>query len=138
MCFSHFNIAAQAFLAIPTKVPGRIYMDKKRKFRLGMFHKFTLVILVSGLVPMLILTTVLFRIMLGQYRQVITDTYQQAIISIGSRIDNMLSSYNNITKMPYYYNFNSGENTSNYMAFDNFRQIVYGIGYDPDTMELQR
>ena len=113
-------------------------MDKKRKFRLGMFHKFTLVILVSGLVPMLILTTVLFRIMLGQYRQVITDTYQQAIISIGSRIDNMLSSYNNITKMPYYYNFNSGENTSNYMAFDNFRQIVYGIGYDPDTMELQR
>lgn len=43
-------------------------MEKKKKeFRLGMFHKFTLVILVSGLVPMLILTTVLFRTMLVQY-----------------------------------------------------------------------
>lgn len=114
-------------------------MEKKKKeFRLGMFHKFTLVILVSGLVPMLILTTVLFRTMLVQYRQVITDTYQQAVISVGSRIDNMLSAYNTITKMPYYYNFSSQENAMNYMTFDNFRQIVYGIGYAPETMEEER
>lgn len=114
-------------------------MEKKKKeFRLGMFHKFTLVILVSGLVPMLILTTVLFRTMLVQYRQVITDTYQQAVISVGSRIDNMLSAYNTITKMPYYYNFSSQENALNYMTFDNFRQIVYGIGYAPETMEEER
>ena len=111
---------------------------KKKEFRLGMFHKFALVIIFCGLVPMIVLTTVLFRTMLGRYQQVITDTYQQAVISVGSRIDNMLSTYNSITKMPYYYNFSSSENHVNYMTFDNFRQIVYGIGYDPETMEENR
>ena len=47
---------------------------KKKEFRLGMFHKFALVIIFCGLVPMIVLTTVLFRTMLGRYQQVITDT----------------------------------------------------------------
>ena len=108
------------------------------EIRLGMFHKFALVIIISGLVPMVILVTVLFRTMLEQYRQVVTDTYEQAVISVESRFDNMLTSYNTITKMPYYYNFSSNETAVNYMTFDNFRQIVYGIGYDPENMEERR
>lgn len=108
------------------------------EIRLGMFHKFALVIIISGLAPMVILVTVLFRTMLEQYRQVVTDTYEQAVISVESRFDNMLTSYNTITKMPYYYNFSSNETAVNYMTFDNFRQIVYGIGYDPENMEERR
>ena len=108
------------------------------EIRLGMFHKFALVIIISGLAPMVILVTVLFRTMLEQYRQVVTDTYEQAVISVESRFDNMLTSYNTITKMPYYYNFRSNETAVNYMTFDNFRQIVYGIGYDPENMEERR
>ena len=73
----------------------------KKRIHLGMFHKFALVIILCGLAPMIILVTVLFRSMLSQYRQVITANYQQAAISVGSRIDNMLSAYNTITKMPY-------------------------------------
>ena len=76
--------------------------------------------------------------MLSQYRQVITANYQQAAISVGSRIDNMLSAYNTITKMPYYYNFSGNGASASYLTFDRFRQIVYGIGYDPETMEKER
>ena len=44
------------------------------EIRLGMFHKFALVIIISGLAPMVILVTVLFRTMLEQYRQ---DVYKR-------------------------------------------------------------
>ena len=110
----------------------------KKRIHLGMFHKFALVIILCGLAPMIILVTVLFRSMLSQYRQVITANYQQAAISVGSRIDNMLSAYNTITKMPYYYNFSGNGASASYLTFDRFRQIVYGIGYDPETMEKER
>lgn len=112
---------------------------KKKWRRLGLYHKFSLTIIMVGLVPLLLLTTFMSNNMIRDYRRALEIQYEQATEYVADSIDNMLNSYNNISKMPYYYTLSSYGNVySSYMSFDNFRKIVYGEIYSPDTMQQQR
>lgn len=98
-----------------------------KRITLNLYQKFTLVIICVGLIPMGIFSTVIMNRMFREYGDSLKSNYEQAVTYINSGIDNMLESYNDISKMPYYYNYSSeGNFQANYMSFDNMRKILYG------------
>ncbi len=112
---------------------------KKKWQELGLYHKFSLTILIVGLIPMLLLTTYMSHSMIQDYRKALEIQYEQATEYVAHSIENMLESYNSISKMPYYYNMSSyGSTYNSYMSFDNFRKIVYGEIYAEETMQERR
>lgn len=112
---------------------------KKGKKSLNLFQKFCLVIVMTGLFPMLILSTVMMNRMLKEYGNSLKGNYEQAAAYVNDSVEDMLETYNGIVKMPYYYNYSSeGQFEFNYMSFDNLRQIIYGIGVEPEKVEETR
>lgn len=117
----------------------RIVNMRKKWKELGLYHKFSLTIIIVGLIPMLLLTTYISRSMIQDYRKALEIQYEQATNYMADSIENMLESYNSVSKMPYYYNMSSyGSTYSSYMSFDYFRKIVYGEIYSEETMQQQR
>lgn len=104
----------------------------------SLYQKFALTIILLGLLPMAVLATFIANKMIKDYSQALTSQYEQAAGYVESSIEAMLDSYNTISKMPYYYNFNVQGTQSSYLSFDNFRQILYGEGYEAETMEEDR
>ncbi len=112
---------------------------KKSLNNLSLYHKFALVIILVGLFPMLILVTVVTNRMLYDYQMSITSGYEQAARYISVSLDKELESFNDISKMPYYYNYSSeGKFQYNYMSFDNLRKILEAVGIEPEKQELVR
>ncbi len=112
---------------------------KKKTIQLNLYQKFCLVIILLGLFPMLILSTVIMNRMFKEYGSSISTNYEQAASYVNDSINDMMEMYNGISKMPYYYNYSSeGEFQYNYMSFDNLRQIIYGIGVEPEKIEETR
>ncbi len=110
-----------------------------KKWSLNLYQKFTLVIICVGLIPMSLLSTLIVNRMFKEYGDSLRANYEQATVYVNTGIDNMLEGYNGISKMPYYYNYSGeGDFAFNYMSFDNLRKIIYGIGYDPETVETAR
>lgn len=112
----------------------------RRKWqKLGLYYKFSLTIILVGLIPMLLLSTYISHSMMQDYRKALEIQYEQATEYVANSIERMLESYNNVSKMPYYYNISSyGSTYTSYMSFDNFRKIVYGEIYAEETMQQQR
>ncbi len=76
----------------------------RRKWQeLGLYHKFSLTIILVGLIPMLLLTTYISRSMIQDYRKALEIQYEQATEYVANSIESMLESYNSVSKMPYYY-----------------------------------
>lgn len=112
---------------------------RKKWQELGLYYKFSLTIIMVGLIPMLLLTTYISHSMIQDYRQALEIQYEQATEYVANSIESMLESYNSVSKMPYYYNMSSyGSTYSSFMSFDNFRKIVYGEIYSEETMQQQR
>ncbi|MBE7722812.1 sensor histidine kinase [Lacrimispora indolis] len=104
--------------------------------KLNLYQKFSMVILLLGLLPMLILSTVIMNRMFREYGESLRNNYEQAAGYVNDSIGDMFETYNGIAKMPYYYNYSSeGQFEFNYMSFDNLRQIIYGIGVEPEKVE---
>lgn len=98
-----------------------------KRISLNLYQKFTLVIICVGLIPMGMFSTVIMNRMFKEYGESLKSNYEQAVFYMNSGIDNMLEAYNDISKMPYYYNYsNEGAFQFNYMSFDNLRKILYG------------
>ena len=107
--------------------------------KLSLYHKFAITIILVGLVPMLILATVILNSMISDYRLALQAQYTQAAEYVGNSLEEVLDTYNTISKMPYSYNNSQDEYARrDYLTFDNFRQMLYGEGYDPETMEEDR
>lgn len=107
--------------------------------KLSLYHKFAITIILVGLFPMLILATVILNSMISDYRQALQAQYTQAAEYVGNSLEEVLDTYNTISKMPYNYNASQGEYARrDYLTFDKFRQMLYGEGYDPETMEEDR
>lgn len=104
----------------------------------SLYQKFALTIILLGLLPMAVLATFIANKMIKDYSLALRGQYEQAAGYVESSIESMLDSYNTISKMPYYYNFNANGTQGSYLSFDHFRQILYGEGYEPDTMEEER
>lgn len=114
---------------------------KKKSWKMGMslYHKFALVIVVAGVLPMIVLTSFITNGMVQDYRVALRYQYEQATGYISSSIESMLDSYNTISKLPYYYNFSIEETTvKNYNSFENLRKIVYGECYSAGEKETAR
>lgn len=104
----------------------------------SLYQKFALTIVLLGLLPMAVLTTFIANKMIKDYSLALTGQYEQAAGYVASSVESMLDSYNTISKMPYFYNFDAYGAQSSYLSFDHFRQVLYGEGYDPDTLEEDR
>lgn len=115
-------------------------MKKKPwKRNLSLYHKFCLVIIALGLIPMLIISTVIVNLMFKEYGNSLKSNYVQAAAYANESLEDMMENYNGVSKMPYYYNYSSeGEFQFNYMSYDNLRRIIYGIGEDPEHLEESR
>ncbi len=107
--------------------------------KLNLYQKFTITIIIIGLFPMTILSTFIANKMIRNYRSALSSQYEQAALYLSGSLENMLDTYNTISKMPYYYsNSIIGNDVYSYMSFDNFRQIVYGSNYPEEVMEQER
>ena len=108
----------------------------KRNRSLSLYQKFALVISCVGLVPIGIFSTIVMNRMLREYKTSLETTYEQGADYVNSGIDMLLDSYNEISKMPYYYNGTSeGDFRYNYVYYDNLRRILYGVDYDSDHVD---
>lgn len=106
---------------------------------LNLYKKFTLTIIIIGLVPMMVLSTFIANRMIRDYRDALRAQYEQAAAYLTESLESMFDTYNNISKMPYYYNNTiEGSELNTYMSFDHFRQIVYGTLYSEESMETRR
>ncbi|WP_333648912.1 sensor histidine kinase [Lacrimispora sp.] len=107
--------------------------------KLNLYQKFTITIIIIGLIPMTILSTFIANKMIRDYRSALSSQYEQAALYLSGSLKSMLDTYNTISKMPYYYrNSIIGNDVYSYMSFDNFRQIVYGSNYPAEVMEQER
>lgn len=110
-----------------------------KKLNLSLYHKFALVIIFGCLLPMSLLSTIIINHMFKEYGKSLHTNYEQAAIYANASVDNVLKACNDVSKMPYYYNFYSGGDFQyNYMSFDNLRKIVYGVGVEDDKKEKVR
>lgn len=112
--------------------------ERKGLRSFSLYQKFALTIVLLGLLPMAVLATFIANKMIRDYSLALKGQYEQAAGYVASSIESMLDSYNTISKMPYFYNFDSHGAQSSYLSFDHFRQILFGEGYEPDTMEEER
>ena len=105
-----------------------MFMDKPRRpYRVSLFAKFTLVILLLGIVPIVLLVTVMQNRMLTEYRASLEDAYQDAIAYSAYSIRVRLDNYTDLSKFCYYYNNSSqGDFAYDYNNYDNLRKILTG------------
>lgn len=104
----------------------------------SLYQKFALTIVLLGLLPMAVLATFIANKMIKDYSLALRGQYEQAAEYVAFSIESMLDSYNTISKMPYYYNFDTFGAQGSYLSFDHFRQILFGEGYEPEAMEEER
>ena len=102
----------------------------RRPHRVSLFAKFTAVILLLGIVPIVLLVTVLQSRMLTEYRASLEDAYQDAIAYSAYSIRVRLDTYTDLSKFCYYYNYSSqGDFSYDYDNYDNLRKILSGEAF---------
>ena len=108
----------------------------RRPHRVSLFAKFTAVILLLGIVPIVLLVTVLQSRMLTEYRASLEDAYQDAIAYSAYSIRVRLDTYTDLSKFCYYYNYSSqGDFSYDYDNYDNLRKILSGEAFaDTDNV----
>lgn len=110
-----------------------------RKRAASLYQKFSAVVILAVILPMVVLSTFITNTMIEEYRNAMRYQYEQAAGYVSISLESMLESYNTISKLPYYYNFSGDEmNYNNYWSFDNFRLIVSGEKYAPNLVQQQR
>uniref|UniRef100_UPI004025CD3B cache domain-containing protein n=1 Tax=Gemmiger formicilis TaxID=745368 RepID=UPI004025CD3B len=102
----------------------------RRPHRVSLFAKFTAVILLLGIVPIVLLVTVLQSRMLTEYRASLEEAYQDAIAYSAYSIRVRLDTYTDLSKFCYYYNYSSqGDFSYDYDNYDNLRKILSGEAF---------
>lgn len=131
------DVVIEQIYGIIIRMRGTIMIKQSKG--LNLYQKFALTIIFIGLVPMLVLSTFIANSMIRDYGAALRSQYEQAAGYVNSSLESMLDNYNNISKMPYFYNYSIEGNTiKNYLAFDNLRQIVYGVSYNEETKDIER
>lgn len=103
----------------------------------GLFHKFAVVILVVGLFPMFVLSVFVSNGMMTRLEESVQDNYEQAVFYVDSSLENIFSTYNEITKTIYQYAPSMGKGWSE-LPSDNLRQVLNGECFDPKRMRTER
>lgn len=108
-----------------------------KKIALNLYQKFAALMILVGMVPVLILTTFITNRMMKSYYVTMKRQYEQVAFYVSKSLNNMLETYNTISKLPYYYN-QSVSDSSSALFFDSFRQMLYGEKYDVETGQQER
>lgn len=108
-----------------------------KKITLNLYQKFALLMILVGMVPMIILTTFITNRMMKSYYVSMKRQYEQVASYAARSLDNMLETYNTISKLPYYYN-QSASGGRNALFFDSFREMLYGEKYSARVKEQER
>lgn len=107
------------------------------KITLNLYQKFASLMILAGMVPMIILTTFITNRMMKSYYVSMKRQYEQVASYAAKSLDNMLETYNTISKLPYYYNQSvSGGRTA--LFFDSFREMLHGEKYSARVKEQER
>ncbi|MGN0906409.1 MAG: sensor histidine kinase [Bullifex sp.] len=75
-------------------------MIKKRK---KLFVRFTIISILLGLLPMILVVIGLFSAMENQFTRVMSENYLQVVSALEDRFENSFRSYDSLTKLTYYY-----------------------------------
>ena len=88
---------------------------------------------------MILLSTVILNSMMNEYKNALKSSYQSMANSLTDSVENVLASYNEITKASYSYGNDAGSaGNADIQAFDNLRKIINGYGYLPENKKLQQ
>lgn len=118
---------------------GQVTDMRKKWGRLSLYHKFVLVIILAGLCPMLLLTTAVTTRLYEEYRYSVTTSQERAAYYIGESLTQMMDSWKDVSKMPYFYSFsNESSMQYNYMSFDNLRKILTAEGIEDEKKDSFR
>lgn len=92
---------------------------------MSLYHKFVLLLIFAGLLPMGMICMIMLNKMLAEYRSSVVDNYTQAVAYMNMSVNGILKSYDDITKTLYYYDMESDRQTVlTYGNYDNIRQIL--------------
>nr|WP_317399528.1 sensor histidine kinase [uncultured Gemmiger sp.] len=110
-------------------------MEKpNRPFRISLFAKFAVVTILLGILPIVLLTTVMQRRMLSEYRDSLETVYEDAISYSAYSIRARLDDYTDLSKFCYYYNYSSqGDFSYDYNNYDNLHKILTGEYFKGST-----
>lgn len=105
-----------------------------KKVHLSLYHKFVLLLIFAGLLPMGMVCSIMLNKMLAEYRSSVVDNYTQAVAYINMSVNDTLKGYDDITKTLYYYDIESDRQTVlTYGNYDNIRQILSWEGTRRDA-----
>ena len=111
---------------------------KKYLPRLSMFTKFSMVIILVGIIPISLFVTVIQRRMIAQYRDSLLENYNEALQYISYSIAAKLETYDNLSKTSYYYSPNSVSLPGyEYQNYDSLRKILTGEAFGAQSTETQ-
>lgn len=106
------------------------------RFRVSLFAKFAVVTILLGIMPIILLTSVMQREMLVEYRDSLETVYEDAISYSAYSISSRLDTYTDLSKFCYYYNYSSqGDFSYDYNNYDNLHKILTGA-YFTDSPDV--
>jgi len=110
-----------------------------KKIFLNLYQKFALAIIVLGILPMSLVANFLVRNMTTQYQKALEANYEQAAEHCSSSLENLISVYDNVSKMIYDYNHSTGSAFSGQAwNTDSLRQVISGEIYDKANADAAR
>lgn len=111
---------------------GKKKNGKKRR-AISLYQRFALAMIAVGIIPMLIVSTVLLTRMRAEFTESLSDNYNSAAGYQASSLDNLLGNYDTATKLLYSY----GTGDERYSAYvsDSVRSILSGENFDYDSRE---
>lgn len=90
----------------------------------SLYHKFIVLVICVGLIPMAILTTFIVSRMLKEYRWTIFKNYQQTNEQVNRSINNVIKGFDDTTKMMYYYDVQGEFQTYSTANYRNLAEIL--------------
>lgn len=111
------------------------YISKPRT-TLSLYQKFALVIIMLGIMPIALLSTVILNRMFMEYERSLQESYEQGLRYVGYSLEQLFDGYNDISKFSYYYSYSSEGNFAyDFINYDNLRKILTGENYPTETRD---
>ncbi|MFV0502345.1 MAG: sensor histidine kinase, partial [Lachnospirales bacterium] len=101
-----------------------------KKIKFGLFKKILIVYAICGLLPLVLVSTVIINLVMDNYRNALDDGYSKSIEYAANILELELSRYNEISKTQYYY-YSNMKTTSKY----SIKNIILG-GLSEDTQKI--
>lgn len=106
-------------------------MAEKRVF--SMYHKFFIAFMVGGILPMIVIASVVLNRVFKEYRDALLEGYSQSMEYAVSLIEAKMDDYDELSKVTFYYN--SADQTSPVFSFEDPFSITNILKDKPVDLE---